>query len=102
MEIIGRFPTVALCEPADALPDPHDLPEQPVPAAAAPRRPRRFPSRKEAAPPVAFPVRSVAALTVLAAGVWVLALHNDAARRRAVLERETVTIAADSREGVAK
>lgn len=101
MEILGRFPAVALDAPGGEPPAataPGALPAEPAPP---PRRGRRATDRP-ATPPVAFPVRSVAALAVLTVVVWVVTLRHEAARRAAADGVRAATIASDPRENIAK
>jgi hypothetical protein len=102
MEIIGRFPAVALEKPGGETPDATDHPAHPVEKVPRPRPGWRLTGRAGSKPPVAFPVRSVAALAVLATVVWVVTLRNEAAQRRAANGARAATIAADSRESIAK
>lgn len=102
MEIIGRFPAIALEKPGGQPPDATDRPAHPAERVPQPRPGGRRTGRAGSRPSVAFPVRSVAALAVLATVVWVVTLRTEAARRRAADGVRAATIAADSRESIAK
>lgn len=86
MDVIARFPA----RPDSGAPEPPARPARDVPTRAdhgskRPAKPTR-PSperRRDRREKSLFPTRSVAALAVVAAGIWGLALRNELVRRGA-------------------
>lgn len=81
MDVIARFPA----RPDSSAAEP---PAPPVRADPGPKRPAKPtrpspPGRRDRREKSIFPTRSVAALAIVAAGIWGLALRNELVRRGA-------------------